>query len=343
MAAIHMQDATAALRHKVWPTTPEGMAFLQLMWQGNIEKVTDELRRDPSLVNTRGREGQTPLMVALMSRSSRGSELARALISAGADVNAQDSGMGSTPLSLAIRYPEIVALLIDRGADLNVTDIYRRTPLDKAAFAAARVPQLRLSAEMLLQHGARLNFADAVFLGDLESVREFLAQELPLAFSSTRKFWPPGGWGDQTALQVAVACKGFDQNRYAPIVQLLASYIPHPTFSEAVMLGRIDLLADYLASDSALVNATLSGGETGPLNWAVRSDDLQTAGFLLGRGANPDVSVLSDAITVGNARMVKLLLAHGADPHSRILLQVQSTLYQRAIALDRKEIAELLK
>ena len=251
--------------------------------------------------------------------------------------------MGSTPLSHAIRYPEMVALLLGRGADPNVTDIYRRTALDEAAFAAARVPQLRATADLLLQHGARLNFFDALQLGKTEAVRKFLAEDPSLAASSTRRFWPVGGASDQDPLQLAVACMGFDHDRYAPVVQLLASYIPHPTFVQAVMLGRRDLMTDYLASDPALVNTT-DKHELRPLNWAVRADDKQTAGFLMSRGANPDAPVLTDAIVVGDVSMVKLLLAHGADPQANQRLgQVRLTMYQRAKALGRNEIAELLK
>ena len=121
--------------------------------------------------------------------------------------------------------------------------------------------------------------------------------------------------------------------------------VGHQAYPHKIITGRRrrDLMTDYLASDPALVNTT-DKHELRPLNWAVRADDKQTAGFLMSRGANPDAPVLTDAIVVGDVSMVKLLLAHGADPHANQRLgQVRLTMYQRAKALGRNEIAELLK
>lgn len=61
-------------------------------------------------------------------------EIERLLASGGADVNAKTEHVEATPLHIAavLGQIDVVRLLIERGARVDVFDFYRRTPLNGA-------------------------------------------------------------------------------------------------------------------------------------------------------------------------------------------------------------------
>jgi ankyrin repeat protein len=77
----------------------------------------DEMRRmldaDPSLVNARGGDGQTPLHFA------RSPQTCALLLERGAELDARDVDHGSTPAQYAIQKPEKLRFLVDRGAQVD--------------------------------------------------------------------------------------------------------------------------------------------------------------------------------------------------------------------------------
>jgi ankyrin repeat protein len=81
-------------------------------------------------VNKRGRDGFTPLMLALNSGSL---EIVRYLLSEGADVNARNE-IGQTPVMLAAQAGsnDLVQTLILAGADLKATDLEDRNAISWA-------------------------------------------------------------------------------------------------------------------------------------------------------------------------------------------------------------------
>ncbi len=80
-------------------------------------------------------------------------EIARLLIQQGANVNGRDV-WGSTPLHLAVGYPDIVDLLIASGANVNLRDGFGNTPLH----LAVRQPFDALTVvQKLLKAGAAVN------------------------------------------------------------------------------------------------------------------------------------------------------------------------------------------
>ena len=96
----------------------------------------------------------TPLHAAMFGQKA---EVARWLIDKGADVNLHRGGenlprCGWTALHYAAAYgfKDVVALLIERGANLKATDVAGKTPLCVAVEARQNE-----SAEILRQHGAR--------------------------------------------------------------------------------------------------------------------------------------------------------------------------------------------
>ena len=83
-------------------------------------------------------------------------EGARALVDAGADVNARDD-YESTPLHLAAESEdvEVMRVLLDAGADVRAVDGDRDTPLHIACGISSRITDdAARCIELLLEHGA---------------------------------------------------------------------------------------------------------------------------------------------------------------------------------------------
>jgi hypothetical protein len=91
-----------------------------------------QLGTDPDILDS---GGHTPLYsVANECRWSTGPEVVRALVLAGADVNACDGVTNATPLHMAARrgFVEIARTLLDCGADIDARDRRGTTPLQRA-------------------------------------------------------------------------------------------------------------------------------------------------------------------------------------------------------------------
>jgi hemoglobin len=101
---------------------------------GCLEMIECLLRLGMS-PDTQDGGGHTALYrVANECASDAGPKIARALLQAGADVNASGGVTRSTPLHMAARrgHVEIARVLLDCGADLSARDTKRDTPLQRA-------------------------------------------------------------------------------------------------------------------------------------------------------------------------------------------------------------------
>jgi uncharacterized protein len=119
---------------------------------GKTERVLELINKDPSLLNAYSPDGFTPLGFSVFFGRA---ETAKALLDAGADVNAASrETMKVTPLAsaAAAKQTEIARMLIARGANVNARAVSGHVPLHEAS-ANGNVELVRL----LIESGAEVN------------------------------------------------------------------------------------------------------------------------------------------------------------------------------------------
>lgn len=126
---------------------------------GDLTTVKTLLAADPSLLESRDRDGNTPLISACFAPPSFNPHVAVAnyLIDQGANIKATNQWDG-TPLYCALKSPDLVQRLIADGADVNARAFGPDglTPLQQAAAIGALE-----TAKLLIDHGADLNARSA--------------------------------------------------------------------------------------------------------------------------------------------------------------------------------------
>lgn len=123
--------------------------------RGNVDRVKILLEFNPDAVNFKDSEEKTPLHWAVYNNQR---DIINVLLEAGANVNVTEV-IGITPLHYAAErgYVEVVELLLDAGADVNAQDYgyFNFTPLHGAAgFGRFEIVKL------LLRTGAKVNLRD---------------------------------------------------------------------------------------------------------------------------------------------------------------------------------------
>jgi hypothetical protein len=123
-ATLLSNDAAAATS-----LLPPDEQLLHAAVRGDVSGTVRLLRAGANPNGYRDRYGTAPLHAASRFGSVR---LCMALIDARADVNSADS-VGGTPLSQAVRkvFPQVVRLLLERGAKLNALDRWGRLPAEE--------------------------------------------------------------------------------------------------------------------------------------------------------------------------------------------------------------------
>src|SRR3569833_2802780 len=106
---------------------------------GLIDRVRELVERDPSLVNARGGDGQTPLHFASTV------DICAYLIDQGADVDMRDLDHCATAAQYSIMDAEKVRYLIDRGAKADI-------------FIACRLGDKKLVSDILDEHSDALRW-----------------------------------------------------------------------------------------------------------------------------------------------------------------------------------------
>jgi len=255
------------------PSDPAATRLTALIQSSQHRAALQWLRRTPSIVNGRGPGGATPLMHAALYGNAT---LVNDLLRMGADPNVRND-VGATALTWAVDDVEKVRLLVDRGADVNATTDFGRTPLMLAAAQLGSADTVKL----LFERGASVNstaLALAAGRGDAAVVRLLLAAgardangaaaagalrsncrdcvdailgaQRPVAMrGALLSVLPPAAVGHPDALREALDWGGDVNARDAKSRTVLMLAAISPTVSPASMRLLIDRGADANAKD----------------------------------------------------------------------------------------------
>jgi len=256
-----------------------------------------------------------PLIHALQSYNFK---LAHDLIMRGADVNASWGDDTALLIALDNRQPDLVRLLINKGADVNAENRYGQKVLSLARWS----PEL---VSLLKRHGATPSIAShsrggygtistpmivAVQRSDLEAVKA--------AFAADPASINPVMLVDPSPIRVAIEQARYSEKQRA-IIQFLLENGADVKHGEAATYTMFDALSNLeifqlLLDHGAPINARNSSGRT--VLFEVR--DPKTIQFLVAHGADPN-----DIDFDGNSPLhfvmdypdaVEALLAVGAKP-----------------------------
>jgi ankyrin repeat protein len=343
---LEMADLLIAAGASVKVANRHGATPLALACINGSLRMIERLLEAGADANERGPNGETPLMMAARTGTP---DAVTALLAAGADVNATEKLRGTTALMWAASqsHASIVKLLVDRGADVgahsnpaalgrtaylaptvrqraaqvvveSATRESQRARVGDGTSDAPTTPRPRQDPDNQESFGRRQNnegggltaLVYAAREGDLESARVLLTAGADVN-QVTRYGW--------TALLTAV------QNRHYALATFLLERGADPNIANKG--GWTPL---YLATD----NRNIEGGD-----YPVRPGDLDHLEFirtLLARGANVNARAKDSTETrtiftmqwlyedgatpflraaqSGDVELMRLLLAHGADP-----------------------------
>jgi uncharacterized protein len=252
--------------------------------------------------------GDTALMMA--ARTGR-VDAVKALLDHGAQVNAKETWGGTTALMWAVaeRHPEVAKLLVERGADVNAKSDFVPSASGRGFEGTAPVAPQPDQAVEEFASGWLTPLMFAAREDDLESAR--------ILIQAGADVNAVGGDG-KDALALALFNGSYD------VASLLIDSHANVNHADAQRFTPL-----FWAVDRRNM-------ETAPnFPWMVTTDPLPLIKKLLDAGANPNALVnntprarmregsprivfataLMRAAFAGDLELVKLLLAHGADPH----------------------------
>jgi len=353
------RDAVRALlQRKADVNAPQLDGTTALHWAVRLDDLdlADMLIRAGAAVSAANREGVTPLQLAALNGSAA---MIERLVKAGADLNAPLTASSDTALMMASRTgrPDAVAVLLANGAALDARETWGGTTALMWA-AAERHPAV---VKILLDHGADPNarsyFVPAAngrgFEGrtpvlDRPAVEEFASGWLtPLMFTARE--------GDLESARHLIAAGANVNAIAADGKDALGLAVFNGNYEVASLL--IDSKSDVNHADTQRFTPLFwavdrRNMETAPnFPWMVTSDPLPLVRKLLDAGANPNALVdntprarmragsprivfataLMRAAFSADLELVKLLLAHGADP--RIISKDGETMVEAAAGL----------
>jgi len=320
----------------------DGATALHWAVRADDEEMTDALLKAGAHPSAANQSGATPMLLAAMNGNAA---IIGRLIQAGADPNAPLSQTGDTALMIAARTGKLDAVraLLDHGAKVNAKETWGGTTALMWA-VSERHPDI---AKLLVNRGADVNVKSNFVPSASGRGFEGTAPVAPKANQAIEEF--ASGW--MTPLMFAAREDDLESARIliqaGADVNAIGGDGKDP-LGLALFNGSYDI-ASLLIDSRANVNHADAQRFT-PLFWAVDRRNMETApNFpwmvtidplpvikkLLDAGANPNALVnstprarmregsprivfatsLMRAAFAGDLELVKLLLAHGADPH----------------------------
>jgi len=271
-------------------------AFLGSSVAGHAQKAIEIMKDDPSWVNKRDSNQQTPLHVAARNNQTEAVEW---LLANGADVNAQAYNRFA-PLHLT-ESPEIVKLILEKDPDLTlksasgtplqqaINDLRHYTDiLSQGRVTKQEVDALRSIVEMYVEHlGDDIDIISAVRLGDLDKVKMIVAADPAAAHGEEHGPNPlreAAGWGQFEICMLLVEkhnvdVDDFDGGRGYPVIK---SAMKYPEIVRYLIEKGADL-------DTRI---TWKGGRTGV--WII-GDNATALHFAAQDGIPETIKILLDA------------------------------------------------
>jgi ankyrin repeat protein len=298
------EEIRSLLMKRVDVNAPQADGATALHWAAhwNDAETAELLVRAGANANARNDYGVTPLSLACANGSVA---IIQKLLTAGADPNATVRE-GETPLMMAARtgHIEAVRLLIDYGADVNAKESWNGQTALMWAAAEGHAPV----SQVLIDHGADIDAASnsganallfAVRRGDLDVVRVLLA-----AGANVTAARPDGA----TPLLAAIV------NGHEDLVDLLLARGADPNIeggsTEVTRPGTrarpLELTFKPIIEDGPDNENQRRGNIWGtPLHAAVHM-------------GNPEKGDVHFAVRLDRVRVIRALLAHGANVNARI-------------------------
>jgi ankyrin repeat protein/mono/diheme cytochrome c family protein len=263
------------------PVDSRVTALIGAVRAGNRSEIERLIAASPEVLNGKDAGGSTALHHAAGYGPIENLQL---LIDKGADVNVQNRRR-STPLHWAIPSEAKVRLLLSKGANVNAKQVEGRTPLYLAAGLGNAVPTMRL----LLSKGA-------------DPKQASLIGQTPLMLAAAR--------GDTAAMQLLIE-RGADVN---------SANGAGETALMAACTGGYAGAVKFLIDQGANVKATSKRNETA-LGFAATAGVQASVEMLLAKGADVNIrnfrgysplmfAASSDTLPAG---VIKVLLDKGAD------------------------------
>jgi len=357
-----------------------GQTPLHLVSRRGLSGAVAFLLKSGADVDPRDNDNKTPLLCA--SENSRNGEVARLLLEHGASVNVRGKD-GQTPLHLALQrhFSDVVLLLLKWGADVDAHDICDRTPLLCAKQSFERVTAVQLLPDHMvgvhvrhengqtpLHLASRHDFSDVAALllklgADVDALDNDRMTPLLCALKFSKR-----GEAAQVLLEHGASVQVRDkdgqtllhlalQRRLHDVHELLLGFGPDVNARDndnmTPLLYAIELYQSFEASrlikdHGASVHLRNKNGQT-PLHLAVQRHLSDVVTLLIKSGSDVDAPD-NDNITPllytpqlsdrDAAAAAQLLLEHGASVHVRD--KDGQTALHRALRRDLSDLVALL-
>ncbi|KAL7297984.1 hypothetical protein TKK_0008994 [Trichogramma kaykai] len=283
------------------------------------ENITKKLLEAGCDVNVINRYGETPLTTAIEFNNLK---VAKVLLDAGAIHLNTDFDEEFGPLHMAVWYGyyDMVKIIIEAGADVNVVDEELSSPLHLAAKVEEYAYEI---TKLLLDAGSNVNVVDhqaitplhwAVSQGNYD-VATLLLNSGANVDVIDLNFMTPLHWCVREN-NLEFSHKMIEAGCDIDMVDSNGSTCLH----YAVKANNIEMIK-LLLSYGATPNCTDDQGHS-PLHWAIRENRLEQVKMLIAAGA--DVNIMDDeddegltalqiAAELGLKEIMTILLDHGAD------------------------------